>query len=226
MNLARLAQFAAALRPLQFSPQSIELFLHFALLVDDRFFLLPLGFQRGRFFLQLGQFLLELLQPLFARRIFFFLQRLPLHLVLHDLALDHVDFRRHGIELDLQTRSRFVDQIDRFVRQKPIADVAMRKHRRRHQRRVLNAHAVMHFVALFQSAQNRDRVFDARLVHHHRLKTPLQRRVFLDVFAIFIERGRADRAQLAARQLAASAYSTRRPILPPRPRRRWCAARR
>ena len=40
-----------------------------------------------------------------------------------------------------------------------------------------------------------------RLVHHHRLKTPLQRRVLFDVFAIFVERRRADRAQFAARQL-------------------------
>ena len=58
----------------------------------------------------------------------------------------------------------------------------------------------MHFVALFQSAQNRDRVVDARLVHHHGLEAPFQRGVFLDVFSVLIERGRADRAQLAARE--------------------------
>ena len=188
-------------------------FCHSALSADD-------------FSFNSGQFLLQLLQPLLARRILLFLQRLPLHLVLHDLALDHVDFRRHGIELDLQTRRRFVDQIDRLVRQKSIADVAMRKHGRRHERRVLDAHAVMHFVALLQSAQNRDRIFHARLIHHHRLKTPLQRRVLLDVFAILIERRRADRAQFAARQLRLQHDSTRPPSLPPRPRRRSCAARR
>ena len=32
------------------------------------------------------------------------------------------------------------------------------------------------------------------------MKPPFERRVFLDVFAIFIERGRADGAQFAARQ--------------------------
>ncbi len=165
------------------------------------FLLLPFGFQRGRFLLQLGEFSLQFLQPLLARRVLFLLQRLPLHLQLHDLALDHVDFRRHGIELDLQTRSRFVDQIDRFVGQETIADVAMRKDRRGHERGILNAHAVVHFVAFLQSAQNRDRILDRRLVHHHRLKTPFERGVLLDVLAIFVERGRADRAQLAARQL-------------------------
>ncbi len=120
--------------------------------------------------------------------------------MLHDLALDHVDLGRHGIELDLQTRGRFIDKIDRFIRQKTVADVAMRKHRRGHERRVCDAHAVMHFVALLQPAQNRDRIFHARLFHQHRLETPLERSVFLDVLAIFIERRRADRAQLAARQ--------------------------
>ena len=64
----------------------------------------------------------------------------------------------------------------------------------------MDAHAVMHFVAFLQSAQNCDRVFHGRFIHHDRLETPLQRRVFLDVFAVLIERGRADRAQFAARQ--------------------------
>ena len=121
--------------------------------------------------------------------------------MLHDLALDHVDFGRHRIELDLQTAGRFIDKIDSFIWKEPVADVAMRKHGRRDERRVLNAHAVMHFVAFLQSAQDRDRIFHARFFHHERLKTPFQRGVFLDVFAILVDRGRADRAQLAARQL-------------------------
>ena len=95
----------------------IEFLLPFSLLVDDRFLFLPFGFERDRFFFQIRQFFLELLQSLLAGRIFFFLERLPLHFMLHDLALDHVDLRRHGIELDLQTRRRFIDEIDRLIRQ-------------------------------------------------------------------------------------------------------------
>ena len=41
-----------------------------------------------------------------------------------------------------------------------------------HQGRVLNAHAVMQFVAFLQSAQNGDCIFHARFFHHERLKTP------------------------------------------------------
>src|SRR5436305_975364 len=74
----------------------------------------------------IGEFLLGIAETLFTRRIFLFLQRLPLHFMLHDLALDHVDFCRHRIELDLQARRRFVHQVDSLIGQKTIADVAVR----------------------------------------------------------------------------------------------------
>ena len=165
-------------------------------MVENCFFVLPFRFQRRRFFLELAQFLLELLEALFASRIFFFFQRLTFHLVLHDLALDHINLRRHGIELDFQSRGRFIDQIDRFVRQITIADIAMRKDRGRNQGGVLNAHTMMHFVTFLQSTQDCDRVFYARFSHHYRLKTPFQCRILFDIFAIFIEGGGPDRAQL------------------------------
>ena len=66
--------------------------------------------------------------------------------MLHDLALDHVDFRRHGIELDLQTRSRFIDEVNRLIRQKAIADITVRQDRRGNERSISNAHSVVDFV--------------------------------------------------------------------------------
>ena len=152
-------------------------------------------------FAQVGEFAFQLREAFLARGVLLFFQRLPLHLDLHDLALDHVDFRGHRIELDLQPRGRLVDEIDRLVRQKAVADVAMRKRGRGDQRGVLDAHAVVHFVALLQPAQDGDGVLDARLIDHHRLEAALQRGVLLDVLAVFIERGRADGAQFAARKL-------------------------
>ena len=53
-------------------------------------------------------------------------------------------------------------------------------------------------VTLFEAAQDRDRVVDRRLADEDRLKPPLERRILLDVLAKFVERGRADAAQLAA----------------------------
>ena len=59
---------------------------------------------------------------------------------------------------------------------------------------------MVQFVFLLEPAQDRDRVLDRRLADEHRLEAPLQRRVLLDIFAIFVERGRADAMQFAARE--------------------------
>ena len=58
----------------------------------------------------------------------------------------------------------------------------------------------MQLVLLLQAAQDRDRILDRRLGHEHGLETPRERRVLLDMLAIFVERGRANAVQLAARQ--------------------------
>ena len=59
----------------------------------------------------------------------------------------------------------------------------------------------MHFVALFQTAQDRDGGLDGRFGDQNRLKSPFQRRVFFDVLAVFVEGSCADGAQFAAGEL-------------------------
>ncbi len=59
---------------------------------------------------------------------------------------------------------------------------------------------MVRLVALLQAAQDRDRALERRLADVDRLEAPLERRVLLDVLLVLVERGRADRAQLAARQ--------------------------
>ena len=54
-----------------------------------------------------------------------------------------------------------------------------------------------HFIALFQSAEYRDGVFYVRLCYQYCLETALQRGVFLDVFSVLVEGGRAYAVQLA-----------------------------
>ena len=115
-------------------------------------------------------------------------------------AVDVVQLRGLAILLDAQTRRRFVDQVDRLVGQETVGDVAIRQRRGRDHRGVGDAHAVMRLVRLLQAAQDRDRVLDGRLADENRLEAPLQRRILLDVLAVFVERGRADAVQLAARQ--------------------------
>ena len=175
---------------------------------------------------QLGELLFELGEALLAGGVLLFLQRLPLHLALHDLALDDVDLRGHGIELDLEARGGFVHEIDGLVGQKAVADVAVRKRGGGDERAVLDAHAVVHFVALLEPAQDGDGVLDARLIDHHRLEAALERGVLLDVFAVFVERGRADGAQFAARELRLEHVAGVDRAFARARRRRWCAARR
>ncbi len=105
-----------------------------------------------------------------------------------------------GVDLHADARSGFVDQVDRLVGQLAVRDVAVRKRRGRDDRGIGDADAVVNFVALLQAAQDRDRVLDRRLADEDFLEAPLQRRVLLEVLAIFVERGRADAMQLAARQ--------------------------
>ena len=74
----------------------------------------------------------------------------------------------------------------------------MRQSRGRDDRRVLDAYAMMHFVALFQSAQDGDGVLDIRLTNEDDLETSFQGRIFLNVLAVLVQRGRANCAQFAA----------------------------
>ena len=151
-------------------------------------------------FLQVGQLLFELAEPLDRRLVRLLAQRLALDLELHDAAAHLVELRRHRVDLHAQLRRRFVHQVDRLVGQEAIGDVAVREHRGGDQRRVLELHAVVDLVALAQAAQDRNRVLDRRLADEHRLEAPLERRVLFDVLAVFVERRGADRVQLAARQ--------------------------
>jgi hypothetical protein len=57
---------------------------------------------------------------------------------------------------------------------------------------------VVLLVFFLEAAQDRDGVLDRRLVDEDRLEAPRQRRVLLDMLAVFVERGRADAVQFAA----------------------------
>ena len=57
-----------------------------------------------------------------------------------------------------------------------------------------------HFITILQTTQNRDRIFNARLIDHNRLETTLQRRVFFDVFAVLIQSRGTDTVQLTSCQ--------------------------
>ena len=154
----------------------------------------------GGALLLLGQRPLELLATRDRAGVVVLAQRLELDLELHDVPVDLVDLGRLGVDLHPDPRRRLVDQVDRLVGQEAVGDVAVAERRRRDERRVLDPHVVVDLVALLEPAQDRDRVLDRRLADEHGLEAPLERRVLLDVLAVLVERGRADRAQLPARE--------------------------
>ena len=193
-------EFAGALVALLFGLQLVDFFFQFADAADGVFFRLPVSFQGIGLLAQRAEFLFDLAEPLARVRVGFLAQSLALDFKLHDAALDLVDFRGKGVDLHAQTGGGFIDQVDRFVGQKAIRDIALRKHRSGNDGSVLDAHAVVHFVAFFQAAQNRDRIFHRRLADKHRLEAAFERGILFDVLAIFIERGGADGAQFAASQ--------------------------
>lgn len=93
-----------------------------------------------------------------------------------------------------------VDEVDRLVRQEPVADVAVGQLGRGHQRTVGDRDAVVGLVAVAQALEDLDRVAERRLGDLDRLEAALERGVLLQVLAVFVERRRADGLQLTAGQ--------------------------
>src|SRR5688572_12583641 len=200
LQLRRLCVVAGALRLLDFELHLFETLLQLAAFLDRGLLLLPMRAQLGRLFLEVGEVLFELRETLLRRRILFLAECLALDLELHRPPLHLVELHRQRVDLHAQLRRRFVHQVDGLVGQEAIGDVAVRQYRGRHQRRVLELDAVMDLVAFTQAAQDADGVFDARFADVNRLEAAFERRIFLDVLLVFVERGGADGVQLPARQ--------------------------
>ena len=117
-----------------------------------------------------------------------------------DFLLEVAVDRRRAHRLDPHPRRGLVDQVDRLVGQEAVGDVAVGELGGGGQRVVGDVDAVVLLVALAQPLEDLDRVLDRGLVDLDLGEAPLQRRVALEVFAVLVERRRADRLQLAAGQ--------------------------
>ena len=166
----------------------------------QRLLLLPVRRHPVALLGQVGQLRLQTLQALGRGLVGLLLQRHLLDLELAD-APDHlVQLGRQRVDLDAQLARRLVDQVDGLVGQEAAGDVAVREDGGGHQRSILDAHAVVHLVALGQPAQDGDGVLHRGLADEDRLEAALQRGVLLDRGAVLVEGGGADEPELAARQ--------------------------
>ena len=179
--------------------QLLLLLLEVAHVVDGGFLAVPPLFQDGGFAAQTFQFVLDVAEPLLRGGIAFEPQRLALDFEMRNAAILLVDFDGHGADLQTQRRAGFVDQVDGFIGQETVGDIAMRKQGRRHDGGIFNAHAVMDLEFFLKAAQNGDGVVDSRFAYEDGLEAARQCGVFFDVL-VFGEGGRADAAQIAAGQ--------------------------
>ncbi len=203
LQLARLGKVALALGAFQLGPRHVQLFLQPARRIQTGAFGLPFRRQGRRFLLQIGQFLFQLLQPIFGRRVVFLLQGLGFDLELQDLPVQRVQLLGLGIHLHPQPAGGFVHQVNRLVGQEPVGDITMRQRCRRHKRAVGDPHPVVQFVLFLDPAQDADRILDRRFRHEHRLEPAGQSRVLFHMLAVFIQRGSTNAVQFPARQAQA-----------------------
>ena len=198
LQLGHPREIALATRRFQLELELLEVFFDPRSALQGSLLAFPDIFEIGIFLLELRERLFERRQALASGLVLLFLQRDLLDLQLDDAPLELVERLGLGIHLHADASGGLVDQIDGLIRQLPIGDVTMRERRRCDDRRVSDLDLVVILVALLQAAQNRDGVLNRGFIDQHFLETTLERGVFLDVFAVLIERGRADAMQLAA----------------------------
>ena len=160
----------------------------------------PPGAERPGGLLALGDAARQFRAPRHRSRVLVLLERLPLDAERQQLPLHLVEFGGDAVHLGAQPGGGLVHQVDGLVRQEPPGDVAVGERGGGEQRRVPDADAVVHLVALLQPPEDGHRRLAARLLDQDGLEPPLQRRVLLDVAAVLVEGGRADAVEFAPRE--------------------------
>ena len=198
LNLRSAIELAFAGLLFGFEAQRLDLLFQFADAGDGFAFFGPAGAQSSGLFSEGRKFALDFFETAKAVLVGFALEGGAFDFERGGLALQLIDFGRHGADLDGQRRRSFVDQVDGLVGQEAVADVAVRERRGRDDRRILDAHVVVRFVALFEAAQDGDGVFDVGLADVDDLEAAFERCILFDVLAVLVQRGCADGTQFAA----------------------------
>ena len=196
-QLGRTTQVAVARRALLFALGLVKLALKLLHVVDGVLLVEPAGLLHVELFLDLSDLLAQGFQTLLGGVIGLLHERLLLDLQLGELTRGGVDLDRHAVELHAQAACGLIDQVDGLVGQEAVSDVAIGEVGGGHERAIGDMHAVEDLVLLLEATQNRDGVLDGGLGDHHGLETSGECRVLLDVLTVLVERGRADRMQVA-----------------------------
>ena len=117
-----------------------------------------------------------------------------------ELLFQCTDLFGHAEHIDADFCGSFVEQVDSLVRQKAVHDEAVRQAHCGIDGFVADGQVVMGFVAVAQPLEHCDCRWHIWLFDKDRTEATLQCRIFLDVFAVFVERRGADDLHLAACQ--------------------------
>ncbi len=161
---------------------------------------LPLACAGFHLLIQIGKFLVNLGKTLLCLRIGFILQRSLFDLQSHDLAVQLIQFHRHGIHLRTDAGTCLIHQVNGLIRQETIRDVAVRKLGRCNQSLILDLYAVIRLKAVLQTTQNRDGILNGRLRYLNLLESSFQCLILFDVLAVLIIGCGTNALQLASCQ--------------------------
>src|SRR5579883_74487 len=134
-----LFQIVFAFGPFQIDLSILQLFLQATDGLHRLALALQREFQRVQLLGQVGDLLLHLCAALAAGRVVLFFQRLQFHLQLANAAIQRVHLAGRAVQFDAAVAGGLVDQVDGFVRQKTVGDVAIGEDCRCHQGAVRDA---------------------------------------------------------------------------------------
>ncbi len=123
---------------------------------------------------------------------------LPLHIA--DSRLHFAQLVGFARRLKMRPRAGFVEHVDRLVGKEPVGNVTLGKRHARLQGRIAVTHLVVPLIMGRYVAQDAERLFGSGRLDDDLLEAPFERRIALDILAIFVERGGSDGLQLAARK--------------------------
>ncbi len=117
-----------------------------------------------------------------------------------DLLLQLFDLGRLHKTGKSQLGGSLIDQVDGFIRKETVVDVSGGHLYCRFQSLVGNPDSVVVFIAAPEPFQNLISLLLRRLFHGHGLETTLQRGIFLNIFAVFLDGGSPDQLNLSSGQ--------------------------
>ena len=192
--------FAVLFGELNVAVQLFDLLAQLLDLPDGLFLVFPLRLHGLKGLAVLGQLFLELRKARLRELVVLVFERSFLDLHLDDLTVDHVELGRHRVHLGADHRAGLVDEVDGLIGEEAVGDVPVRERRGGNDRGVRDLYAVEHLVSRFQTTQNGNRVFHARLLHENRLEPPFKRGVLFNILPVLVERCCADAVQFASCQ--------------------------